>query len=218
MTTTTRTAAPWLVRAAWAGIGGPILFTATFLAQEAFRVEEFSPIKEPISALEAGPNGWVQQANFVVFGALTTAFAIGLHRGLQPTKRGVVGPALWFVSGIASLLAAGFPLREDAVGVTPDPGGHVLAGMTFFTTSAIALVVVSFRLARDPAWIRLAGYVRVAGIALLVSNPIMGILVIPDDAPLHDWAGLAQRILVVAVLFPARIALSHRLRHVARLR
>ena len=39
----------------------------------------------------------------------------------------------------------------------------------------------------------------------------MGALVIPDDAPLHDWAGLAQRIVVLVFLFPARIALGIRL-------
>jgi hypothetical membrane protein len=216
MNTTTRAVAPWLVRSGWAGIIGPILFTVTFLAQEAFRVGEYSPMRETVSALEAGPNGWVQQLNFVVFGALTMAFAVGLHGGLQRAKLGVVGPALFFVSGIGGMLAAVFPLREDAAGVTYDPGGHFAVGMTFFASSAVALVVVSFRLAKDPAWRGLAFYARAAGIALLLSNPVMVVLVVPDDAPLHDWAGLAQRILVLGVLFPARIALSHRLLHAAR--
>ena len=35
--------APW---PAWAGIVGPVLFTATFLAQEPFRRDEYSPIAE----------------------------------------------------------------------------------------------------------------------------------------------------------------------------
>ena len=50
---------------------------------------------------------------------------------------------------------------------------------------------------------------------MLVSNPVMGILVIPDDAPLHEWAGLAQRVIVLGLLFPARLALSYRLLRVA---
>lgn len=199
------------VRAAWAGILGPILFTVTFLVQEAFRVGEYSPIREPVSALEAGPNGWVQQLNFVVFGLLTIAFAAGLHRGVRPSGLGVLGPALFAVSGIGALLAAAFPLRADAAGVTYDPGGHSVSGMTFFTTSALALVVVAFRLAKDPEWRGLSRYTAAAGIVLLLAYPVMGVLVIPDGAPLHDWAGLAQRILVLGVLFPARIALSYRL-------
>src|SRR5215217_2303585 len=111
---------------AWAGIIGPVLFTATFMAQEAFRTREYSPLAEPVSALEAGPNGWVQQLNFIVFSLLTIAFAVGLDRGLQRTRAGILGPALLFVSGIGLFFVAIFPLREDAPGVTYDPGGHVV--------------------------------------------------------------------------------------------
>lgn len=57
--------------------------------------------------------------------------------------------------------------------------------------------------------------VRVAGILMLLSNPVMGILVVPDDAPLHEWAGLAQRVIVLGLLFPARLVLSHRLLRMA---
>jgi hypothetical protein len=78
---------------AWAGIIGPIPSTAAFLAQEAFLVDDYSPLAETVSALEAQPHGWVQQINFVVFGLLTIAFAVGLHRGVRPTraKRGRTG-------------------------------------------------------------------------------------------------------------------------------
>jgi hypothetical membrane protein len=202
----------WLARA---GIVGPILFTATYLAQEASRRDEYSPTTEVVSALEAGPHGWIQQVNFVVFGLLTMAFAVGLHRALLRTRAGVAGPALIFVSGVALLLAAVFPLREDAAGVTYDPGGHVVAGVMFFCSSAIGLIVVSRRLARDPRWRGLARYTLVAGIVAMASFVAMGTLVIPDDAPLHDWAGLAQRAVILLVLFPCRVVLSARMLRVA---
>ena len=114
--------------------------------------DEYDPLAEPVSALEAGPNGWIQQINFVVFGLLTIAFAVGLHRGLRPIRAGIAGPALLFLSGIGLLLAAAFPLSEDAAGVTiRPPAGHIVAGTTFFLSSALGLIVVSRRLARDPA-------------------------------------------------------------------
>jgi hypothetical membrane protein len=200
---------------AWAGIIGPILFTATFLAQEAFRRSGYDPLAEPVSALEAGPNGWVQQVNFVVFGVFTIAFALGLHRGLRPTRAGIAGPALLFLSGIGLLLAAIFPLRQDAAGAAYDPGGHIVAGFMFFMTSAVGLIVVSRRVARDPRWRSLATYTLAAGIVAVIGFLVGGGLVMPDGAPLHDWAGLYQRVLVVAVLFPCRIILSIRLLQVA---
>jgi len=208
--------APWVALAAWAGIVGPVLFTATFLAQEAFRIDEFSPLAEPVSALEAGPNGWVQQANFVAFGVLTMAFALGLHVGMRPTRAGVAGPAALFVSGIGLLLGAILPLREDAAGVTYDPGGHIIAGIMFFLSSAVGLIALSRRLARDPRWRSIATYTLTAGALALAGFVAMGALVVPDDAPLHDWAGLAQRMLIILILFPCRIVLASRLLQVAR--
>ena len=207
--------AAWVSWAAWAGIIGPLLFTASFLAQEVFRRGEYDPLAEQVSALEAGPHGWIQQINFVVFGLLTIAFAVGLHRGLRATRAGVAGPALLFVSGIGLLLAAAFPLSEDAAGVTLRPTGHIIAGSTFFLSSALGLTVVSRRLARDPRWRNISTYTLVAGIVALVGFGVGGALVVPDVAPLHDWAGLYQRLIILAIVFPCRIVLSLRLLQVA---
>jgi hypothetical membrane protein len=202
----------WTAGLAWAGIIGPVLFTAAFIGQEALRRSEYNPLAETVSALEAGPNGWVQQVNFVIFGLLTMAFAVGLQLGLRRTRLGLLGPALLFTSGIGLLLAAGLPLREDAAGVTYDPGGHFVAGLTFFLTSALGLIALSRRLARDPNWRGLAGYTLAAGVVSLLGFFVMGALVMPDAAPLHDWAGLAQRVLILLVLFPCRVVLSLRSR------
>ena len=197
--------------AAMAGIAGPVLFTLWFLAQEQLRRGEYDPIREIVSALEAGTHGWIQQVNFVILGVLTMIFAVGLHRGLAPSRAGMVGPVALFISGAANVLGAIFPLREDAAGATYDPGGHQVAGTLFFATSFIALIALSRRCAADPRWRNIAGWMLAAGLLAALSFPLMGALVIPDNAPLHDWAGLAQRVIVIVLLFPARIALAIRL-------
>jgi Protein of unknown function (DUF998) len=187
-----------LVRvAAWAGIVGPLLFTATFVALEVFQAADYNRVAEPVSALEAGPGGWLQQWNFVVFGVLTFVFALGLHGGIGRTPTGT------------------FPLREDAAGVVYDPGGHMVAGLLFFPTSMVALIVLSRRLAHDTRWRSLATYCLAAGVVGIVGVVASGILTMPDDAPLHHWAGLTQRLLILAVLFPCRIVLSGQLLRVA---
>jgi hypothetical membrane protein len=201
---------------AWAGIIGPVLFTAAFLAQEAFLATGYRPLAEPVSALAAQPHGWVQNANFLVFGLLTIAFAVGLHRGLRPSRAGIAGPAVFVLTGVGLFGAAVFPLRADAAGVVYDPGGHAVAGTLFFVGSAVALIVVSRRLARDPRWRSLAPYSLAAGVAVVAGGVVMNVLAIPDGAPLHDWAGLVQRLIILGALFPARIALSFRLWQVAR--
>ncbi len=205
----------WLSRAAWAGIVAPILFTVAFLAQELARRDEYDPLAETVSALEAGPYGWLQQVNFVVFGVLTIAFAVGLHVWIKRRRWGVAGPALLAASGVGALISAIFPLREDAAGETYDPGGHLVGGMMFFLASAVGLIVLSRRLRHDERWRGLAGYALGAGIAIVACFPVMSLLVIPDGAPLNDLAGLAQRVIVLLVLFPCRIVLSIRLLRVA---
>ena len=202
------TSTPFLRLTALAGIAGPLLFTASFLTQEAFRRDEYSPVAEVVSALEAGPNGWIQQVTFLVFGVLTMAHAVGLHRAVAPTRFGVAGPALLFVTGMGAGFAGVFPLREDAAGVTYDPGGHMVGGMLFFLVSPLAFLALSFRLRRDPRWRSLAPYAVGAGIALIASAAVMTVLVIPDDGVLHDFAGLAQRFIVLVLIFPLRIALG----------
>lgn len=198
--------------AAWAGIVGPLLFTATFLAQDVLRRPDFDPFAEPVSALEAGPHGWVQQANFVVFGLLTLIHALGLHRTLGPTRGGWVGPFLFGVSGVALLWAAAFPLREDANGATYDPGLHFAGGVLFFSTSALALLALSHRLAHGSGPAALARYAAVTGVVAFAGFLMLGLLVIPDDTPLHPWAGVAQRLLLLLVLFPCRVAIAERAR------
>lgn len=204
-----------LVPLAWAGIVGPALFTVAFLVQEAFRIDEYSPLAEPVSALEAGPNGWVQQVSFVVFAVLTVAFAAGLWQSVRRSATARVGSALLLVSGVGAFIAGTFPLREDSAGVTYDPGGHVVGGMSFFLGSAVGLLVLSFALARDPRWAGLARYTRLVGAIAVLSVPVNVFLVVPEEAVLHDWAGLVQRIVVLLVLFPCRTLLAVRMLRIA---
>ena len=76
-----------------AGMIGPLLFTVGFVVQGLFRHDEYDPIAETVSALETGPNGWIQQLNFFVFGILMMIFGAGLGFGLR-TRRRRIAPAI----------------------------------------------------------------------------------------------------------------------------
>jgi hypothetical membrane protein len=201
--------------AAWAGIVGPVLFAATFVALELVRGSSYDRVAETVSALEAGPHGWVQQVNFLVFGLLTIAFAVGLNGAVAPSRHGLAGPLLPGLSGVAAILAAAFPVREDSLGMTHSSAGHVVAGTMFFATSALALIALSRRLAKDRRWSELQGYVMAAGGVATIGFFLMGALVMPDDAPLHDYAGLGQRLLILVVVFPCRVTLAARMLHLS---
>ena len=55
----------------------PVLFVAVFTIEGSLRVG-YDPISSYVSELSLGPRGWIQIANFVVFGALVLVFASGV--------------------------------------------------------------------------------------------------------------------------------------------
>lgn len=86
----------------------------------------------------------------------------------------------------------------------------------FFATSAIGLVLLSRRLARDPRWRGMSRYVLTAGVAGVAGFVVVGALVMPDDGALNPYAGVFQWALMLVVLFPCRMTLGFRMVRVAR--
>src|SRR5260370_9078034 len=91
-------AARWF---AFAGVGGPILFVLVFTLAGFLR-PGYSPLSQAVSVLGVGPNAWLQNANFVVFGLLLLTFSIGFYQGVPsgiPRGRLVARLALPRLSG-----------------------------------------------------------------------------------------------------------------------
>ena len=194
-----------------AGVVGPALFAVVFILQNLVRTDD-DAFAEPVSALSIGEYGWVQRFNFVVFGVLLFVFAAALGRGVSSSRFGWIGPTLLSVAGAGLFVAAAFSLARDETGAIYDPGLHQIAGTMFFGGTALGLIALSRRLARDPRWRNLSRYSLGAGIASIAGGVLMNALAIPDDGPLHGEAGLIQRIIVLAFMFPVLIMLGHRLR------
>jgi hypothetical membrane protein len=134
-----------------AGIAGPVIFAVVALVQSLLRPEH-SLVADPISALAAGPSGWVQNVNFLVFGALMMAYAIGLHLGVRPTRWGGVGLSFLVLSGVGLVWAGLFP-STDATGARLDDRVlHIVAFPMTFLGAGIGLIVMSRRMAGDPRW------------------------------------------------------------------
>ena len=188
-----------------------MLFCLVFSVHGWLLGDEYDAVAEPVSALEAGPAGWLQQANFLWLGLCLALFSVGVLRDVPSARLTRVSAGLLFLMPLGLLLAAALPLREDDAGVAYDPGGHFVAGVTFFLSSALALVVLSMRMRADRRWRSLSGYALAAGCAGLVCFVLLGAFAIPDDAPLHDYAGLLQRATITVVTFPCIVALAWRL-------
>jgi hypothetical protein len=100
------------------------LFVGTAMI-EGRRRRDYSPKRHPVSALALGESGWIQTANFVAGGALTSLFAIGLRRARQPSGP-AASPWLLGAAGLGLIGAAIFatdPVNGYPPGV-PDRADH----------------------------------------------------------------------------------------------
>src|SRR5438309_4567248 len=121
------------------GLFGPPVFVAVFLIEGATR-PGYSAWRNYVSSLATGDGGWVQVANFIVWGTLAIAFAIGLVRA----GARAVG-ALLFLYG-CGLVIAGVFVTDPGLGYPPDAPPvhtahgmiHGLAGLAVFTINAVA--------------------------------------------------------------------------------
>ena len=202
-----------IAQLALAGIIGPIWFIALVIVQEVLQ-PDYSQVAMPISALAAWPKGWMQNLNFFVAAALNAAFTLGLHDGMRPTRFGVAGIALLLASCVGLVVAGLYPWI-NVNGVPTEPPGHVVGAVMTFAGASTGLMILSRRVAADPQWRSVSGYVLATGIVMLILFIIVGGFAIEEGTPFHRWTGLLQRILV-AVWFACTMVIARRARRVAR--
>jgi hypothetical membrane protein len=182
------------------GVIGPPLFIATFLVEGATR-PGYSAWRNFVSSLSTGDGGWVQIANFLVWGSLALAFAIGLIR------LGIVGPGVLLLLYAAGLLVAGIFVTDQSLGYPPGAPPdrtthgmiHGLGGLAVFLSNAVAAAVTAAHFRRDP---RARGFVRysvltgLVVLALFIAATVVSVL---DERGVWPNAptGLVQRISIV---------------------
>jgi hypothetical membrane protein len=205
---------PVIAALAAAGIAGPIIFAVVALVQSLLRPDH-SLVTHPVSGLAAGPSGWVQNVNFLLFGLLMIAYAVGLHLGVRQSRAEVAGVAFLVLSGIGLMWGGLFPATDATGAFQEDRLLHIPGFIMTFLGGGIGLIIMSRRMACDPRWRTLATYALATGIVMLVLILAGGGLVRPPGAPLHVWFGLFQWVLL-AVWFPCTIILAVRLLRLAR--
>jgi len=147
-------------------LAGPT-FVITSIAQ-ALAHDGFDLTRHAWSQLAAGPQGWIQIANFLLSGAMVFAFAVGLRRS-SPSRW---APGLITTYGLG-MIASGLLVADPAAGYpvgVPTPStptwhgiGHFMAAAVSFTALVIATFVLARTFARSNAR-RLAFWSRLTGI------------------------------------------------------
>jgi hypothetical protein len=193
----------------WAGIGGGLTFAASSVVHGWVRSPEYDWVSDPVSALEAGPTGWVQQLGFVVLSVCYALYALGLRASVRPSRAGSAAVAVMLIGCTALLVGAvALPARAGAGGEVVLPAGHQPVGVVFFLSVWVSLLLTARWLRRDPAWSGLAPYPLVAGVVCALGF-VVGSFAARPDAPLSDVWGLVQRVLVTAWLASLLVLAVH---------
>jgi hypothetical membrane protein len=175
-----------------AGIVGPLLFVLVFTI-DGLLTPDYSPLSQSVSSLGAdGPNAWIQDSNFVVFGLLLIVFAVGFWKIMQEvlSREKLRGSTLLLVLTGVGLVNDGIFTQGS---VTTLHGMlHNLGFLVIFASLIGALLLIGRPLSKIPAWRGYGWYSTITGFLTLA------LLVI--SAPLADplqLAGLFQRIVAV---------------------
>jgi hypothetical protein len=197
-------------------LAGP-LFVATFVIEGARR-DGYLPRRHPVSALSLGESGWTQKASFLVTGTLTSAFAVGVRRTLQPGHSSAWVTRLVGAVG-CGLLGAGVFTTDPINGYPPGTAdlpplrtreGHLhdLSAVLVFAAVPAACFAYSFHCVAesDRTW---AGYSATTGVAFTTTWALAagGF----NQAPrLVENSGLFQRVAIITG-FSCMSALAARL-------
>lgn len=155
-------------------IGAPVNI-AVFTVEGALR-PGYSPIRDYTSFLSLGPDGWINVANFIVFGVLMTAFAAGVTTVIRTGPAAPAGPILLGVSGIG-MMAAGLFVADAASSAATTHGSlHIAASVLVLAAMTAACFVFAGHYQLVPNGTPFARYCRVTGVAFAVlwCNPSAG--------------------------------------------
>lgn len=186
------------------GAIGPLLFILVFLIEGATR-PGYSAWRNYVSSLSLSDQGWMQIANFLVFGLLSLCFAVGLRQVLRSGRGSIWGPLLLGLFGLG-LIVAGLFVTDPSLGYPPGAHGdgpqtlhgtvHGLAGLIVFSSLAAASFVLARRFAGDPNWKGWAPYSIITGVLVVVFFIASNVASVLDARGILPGAptGLLQRI------------------------
>jgi hypothetical protein len=191
----------FLKLAIWAGIIAPVIFVSVFTIEGWLR-PGYDPLAQYVSALSLGPRGWVQIANFLIFGALLLVFSRGVAAAFphgKASKGGLIILTIlafcFFFSGPFVMDPTGTPLEQSTVhGLI-----HGILGAVAFLLMPVSMFVYLRRFNSTPAWRSLRGWTLFLG---SVSATSLVLLTFGSKFPQFQtvfagWLGLIQRALIV---------------------
>lgn len=168
------------------GLIAPIIFTVLVILASLLR-SDYSQLQNFISDLGVGPYAFIQNINFIIFGFLSIALALGLRDALpiNRSKSLNVGVCFVIIFGLGVLFAGVFP--ENYL----SQGPHNLVSVTAFISIILAQLLIWYGLRNQNSsvWSKYGSYSLISGILSIILVIMLKIAMIY----FVDYQGLVQR-------------------------
>lgn len=186
---------------AWVGVIGPTLFVAIFTFEGWLR-SGYEPTRMYVSELSLGSRGWIQNANFIVFGLLFLVFTRSVAAEFHNGKASRGGIILLTIIAIC-YLAFGFfvmdPVSTPRNQMTFHGILHVLIGEVVLALMPASCFVFLRRFREDAKWQFLQWWTLLLGTIIAIASILLIVAMNLPDAQkvLNEWLGLIQRTSIV---------------------
>ena len=191
----------WFKLSIWAGLIGPTFFVIVFTLEGWFR-PGYNPIGMYVSALSLGSRGFIQMANFIIFGLLLLMFTHSVAVEFQNGKKSRAGVILLRITAIYYLLSGPFvmdptgtPLNQISLHGTL----HGIFGAIVFLLMPISCFVFLRCFRDNPKWQSFQWWTLIMGTIIAVAVIFLTIATkIPATSNIFiEWLGLIQRIAIM---------------------
>jgi hypothetical membrane protein len=167
------------------GLLGSILFNVIYFSFGIMAVQ-YNMMSQPIGDLELIRYGWVQSANFIMFGLAAGALAIAFRKELQSGFGVTLIPLVYWLTAVGAILMGVF-INEPA---------HTYISVLTFVTLPISFLLFSGRFSGDPRWRGWATYTNMATLLMLLFFIIFWFARINQ----RPYAGIYERLIIVVRL------------------
>lgn len=171
-------------------VAGPILFTIVWMTGPWWH-PAYDPLRDSVSRLAVGTNGWVQTTNFVVFAILSLSLAGFLFPTLPGGRLSMLASVL-LVAFSLGILGAGF----FSVGTASSL--HQIFSAVAFVAIILGMLVLWRDFGFSDTWRPLAAFSLVMGALSAILFLFFLVVVGSDFSGLGEWSGLFQRVFILS--------------------
>lgn len=178
----------------WFGIFGPILFILSFTINGFLR-SDYNPVRNYISELSIGPQGWIQITSFMFLGISIMLFIPGFRASFPTGRASRSAPVLFMIIAVCYFLSG--PFVTDPMAMFDNQQTihgilHGIFGAIVFSLSDACCFVLWRRFRVDEKWKPFATPIFIAGIVMAVLIVLMKIGQLQTGL-ISDLSGVIQR-------------------------